>query len=99
MLNSAFFESTRFIVHSLQYNHRVQLVLSVDNMYAIVSGRESLNCAANLDAISLKLMSSMPQNPCERRIPAMPAGSKRLTERSPIFLSFGPFLFYLPWLF
>ena len=40
-----------------------------------------------LDAISWKLMSSMAQNPCERRIAAMPAGSKRLTERSSIFLS------------
>jgi hypothetical protein len=30
----------------MQYNHRVQLVLSVDNMSASVSGRESLNGAA-----------------------------------------------------
>jgi hypothetical protein len=30
----------------MQYNHRVQLVLSVDNMNASVSGRESLNGAA-----------------------------------------------------
>jgi hypothetical protein len=39
------------------------------------------------DALSSKLMSAMAQNPCERRIAAMPAGSKRLTERSSIFLS------------
>ena len=30
----------------MQYNRRVQLVLSVDNMNAKVSGRESLNGAA-----------------------------------------------------
>jgi hypothetical protein len=30
----------------MQYNHRVQLMLSVDNMNASVSGRESLNGAA-----------------------------------------------------
>jgi len=49
-------------------------------MNTSMSGRESLNGAPNLDAISWKLMSSMAQNPCERRIAAMPAGSKRLTN-------------------
>src|SRR5262252_4260983 len=32
-------------------------------------------------------MSSMSQNPCERSIAAMPAGSKRLAQRSSIFSS------------
>jgi hypothetical protein len=32
----------------MQYNDRVQLVFSVDNMNASVSGRESLNGAAEL---------------------------------------------------
>jgi hypothetical protein len=65
---------------------RVQLVFSVDNMNTNVSGRESVNGVEDLDAISRKLMSSRVQNPYERRIAAMPAGS-RLTERSSIFLS------------
>jgi hypothetical protein len=55
-------------------------------MKTSVSVRESWNGAAEPDAISWnaiswKLMSSMAQNPCARRIAAIPAGSKRLTER------------------
>ena len=39
----------------MQHNHRVQLVLSVDNMNASVSGRESLNGAAEPGRDLLKI--------------------------------------------
>ena len=44
----------------MQYNHRVQLVLSVDNMNTSVSGRESLNGAAEPGAIDELLSHIVP---------------------------------------
>jgi hypothetical protein len=78
----------------MQYNHHVQLVLSVDNMNASVSGRESLNGAAEpgRDLLEIDVFdgtkSVRAQNRCNAR---------RLETADRTFINFlklfGPFRF------